>query len=120
MFCNDPPHLFFVAQHVEMAKLYGGRSSSNIVVPNINIDGKPGEMPHIAWLVIIQDPADAARLACNHVRKTPGYSNTFLRNGVLSTPDNASWAKQRHHVVSVRLFGEIVALCHSYILYHIL
>ena len=71
----------------------------------MGIDGKPGEIPHIKWLVVIQDPADAARIARDHVRKPMGYSNTFLRNGVLSTPDNALWAKQRHHVVSVRFFG---------------
>ena len=94
-----------VRQHVHMATAYGGRSSANIVIPVMGIDGNPGEMPHIKWLVIIQDPADAARIARDHVRKTKGYSNTFLRNGVLSTPDNALWAKQRHHVVSVCLLG---------------
>ena len=94
---------FGFAQHLDMAKAYGGRMSANIVVPLIAIDGKPGEIPYISWLVIIQDPDDAARLARDHVRKTNGYASTFLRNGVLSTADNSLWAKQRHHVVSVRL-----------------
>lgn len=92
-----------MVEHVDMAKTYGGRGSANMAVPLIGIDGNPGEIPHIKWLVIIQDPADAARLATNNVRKTVGYSNTFLRNGVLSTSDDALWTKQRQHVVSAFL-----------------
>ena len=70
-----------------------GDSAVNLVIPMIVFT----KQPHLADVVVVGNPNDAARVARVHVMKSSLYGEgaMFLGEGVLSTRNVESWREQR-------------------------